>query len=370
MREGLRQRLRDPVFWNDALQLFKTAFAGVVAWVLAAAVFDLPQPFLAPWSALLVVHATVYRTFSQGAQQVAATFVAVLLAAGVGNFLGLDTVAVGVLLVVGLLMGALPWMGPATTVATTAVVVLTTGYEDDAMLISRLLDTGIGVAVGLLVNVAVWPPLRRRTAVTAMDHIDDAIGELLEDIGTALREGWEADDVDEWMERTRSLDGDLDHAWSLVRQAQESARMNPRRSAGEVRDPQQWHQLLRRMEQAVAETRSMVRTLGAQVDGGRSWDADFADPWGRLLSETGRAAADADAGAIRDLRVQLERLVEELTAPGQLSPLWPVHGALVINLRNILDAMDEVAAANPLGQPPVPVPLPRMRHRSPTGTGA
>jgi uncharacterized membrane protein YgaE (UPF0421/DUF939 family) len=362
MREALGRRLRDPIFWNDALQLLKTAVAAVIAWVLAAAVFDLPQPFLAPWAALLVVHATVYRTFSQGAQQVAATVVGVLLAAAVGNVLGLDTGAVAVLLVVALTVGQLPWFGAeATTIAATAVVVLTTGFEDDTMLISRLLDTGIGVAVGLLVNVLVWPPLRRRTAVVAMDQIDDGIGQLLEDIGDALREGWDDDDVSDWIERSRSLDGDLDHAWALVRQAQESARMNPRRSAGEVRDPQQWHQLLRRMEQAVAETRSMARTLGGQVAG--RWDADFARPWGQLVSEAGRAAADADAEAIRDLRVRLERLVEELTAPGRLSPLWPVHGGLVINLRNILDAMDDVAAANPLGQPPVP--LARLRRRVP-----
>ena len=31
-------------------------------------IFDLPQAFLAPWAALLVVHATVYRTFSRGLQ--------------------------------------------------------------------------------------------------------------------------------------------------------------------------------------------------------------------------------------------------------------------------------------------------------------
>ena len=57
-------RLRDPIFWNGATQLVKTVVAAVVAWVLAASTLDLPQPFLAPWSALLVVHATVYRTFS------------------------------------------------------------------------------------------------------------------------------------------------------------------------------------------------------------------------------------------------------------------------------------------------------------------
>ena len=41
--------------------------------------------------------------------------------------------------------------------------------------------------------------------------------------------------------------------------------MTPR-SAGEFRDPAQWHGLLHRMEQAVAETRSMARTLGAPAD--------------------------------------------------------------------------------------------------------
>src|SRR5688500_15625039 len=89
MWEMLHARLRDPVWWSQLTQLVKTVLAAVVAWVIAASVLDLPQPFLAPWSAILVVHATVYRTFSRGAQQVAATVVAVLLAAGVGQLMGL-----------------------------------------------------------------------------------------------------------------------------------------------------------------------------------------------------------------------------------------------------------------------------------------
>ena len=228
-------RLRDPVFWSDVVQLFKTVVAAVIAWVLATTVFDLPQPFLAPWAAILVVHATVYRTFSRGLRQVAAAVVAVLLAALVGNVLGLDTVAVAVLIVLALALGSLPWFGTeTTTIATTALVVLTTGFSDDARLLSRLLDTGIGIAVGLAVNVVVWPPLRRRTAIVAMNRIDDGIGELLVDIGTALDKGGEAVNVAGWIERTRDLDEELDQAWALVRQARESARMNPRRAAGDV----------------------------------------------------------------------------------------------------------------------------------------
>jgi len=356
-------RLRDPVFWNDGTQLLKTGLAAVLAWVLATEVFSLSQSFLAPWAALLVVHATVYRTFSRGLRQVAAAVAGVLLAWAVGNALGLDTVSVAVVLTLGLAIGALPWFGEeAITVAATAMVVLTTGFSsDDSMLLDRLGDTAIGIVVGLLVNAAVWPPLRRRTAITAMNHVDDDIGELLADMGARLVDGCSDDDVADWVERTRALDGDLDHAWSLVRQAQESGRMNPRRSARGLRDPRQWRALLHRMEQAVAETRSMARTLGYHSSSRDRWDPAFRERWPLLVGDAGRAIADADPGAIREIRERLSALVDELGSVGPSSPQWPVHGALIINLRNTLDAMDEVAAANPLGQPPLPIaPLQRL----------
>lgn len=359
MRARLGERLHDPVFWNDVLQLLKTALAAVIAWVLARNVFGLPQPFLAPWAALLVVHATVFRSFSRGAMQVAATFVAVLLAATVGQLLGLDTWAVIVVLVVGMALGALPWMGAdTTTIASTAMVVLTTGYGD-GLLFSRLIDTAVGVGVGLVVNLMVWPPLHRRTTIASMDRIDDAIGELLIDMGTTMSGRCDSDDIHRWIERTRNLDGDVDHAWAVVRQATESARLNPRRSAHELRDPQEWHSLLRRMEQAIAEIRSMARTLDAQVVRSGTWPPDFAAPWASMLADAGSAVADADAAGLRAVHERLRALVEEVSTLDVLSEQWPVHGALIVNLRNILEAMSEVAAANPMGRPALP--LARLR---------
>jgi uncharacterized membrane protein YccC len=364
-----RGRARDPVFWNDVTQLLKTGLAAVLAWVLATEVFSLPQSFLAPWAALLVVHATVYRTFSRGLRQVTAAVVGVVLAWGVGNALGLDAVSVAVVLLLGLAIGALPWFGEeATTAAATALVVLTTGFSnDDTMLLARLGDTAIGIGVGLAVNAVVWPPLRRRTAISAMNHVDDCIGALLVDMGDRLVDGCTDDDVAEWVDRTRSLDGDLDHAWALVRQAQESGRMNPRRSARELRDPQRWRGLLRRMEQSVADTRSMARTLGYHSASQDQWDAGFRDRWPRLLGAAGRAVADADPDAIRATRDRLNSLVDEVGALAPTPALWPVYGALMINLRNILDAMDEVAVADPLGQPPLPMAGLRERGRSVRG---
>jgi Aromatic acid exporter family member 1 len=351
------------VFWNDAIQLVKTGLAAVLAWVLATEVFSLSQSFLAPWAALLVVHATVYRTFSRGLRQVTAAVAGVLVAWAVGNAFALDTVAVAVVLALGLVVGALPWFGEESiTVAATAMVVLTTGFSsDDSVLLDRLGDTAIGIVVGLLVNAAVWPPLRRRTAITAMNQLDDSIGDLLCDMGAQLVDGCSDQDVVDWVDRTRSIDDEIDHAWSLVRQAQESGRMNPRRSARGLRDPQRWRSLLRRTEQAVAETRSMARTLGYHTASRDAWHPVFRDSWPLLVGDAGRAIADADPRGIRATRDRLNSLVDEVGTVSPSSTLWPVYGALVINLRNTLDAMDEVAAANPLDQPPLPIaPLQRL----------
>jgi len=361
LRDRVDARLGDPIWWNDVLQLAKTVLAAVTAWVLASSVLDLPQPFLAPWAALLVVHATVYRTFSKGAQQVAATVVAVLLATAVGEWLGLTTVSMALLLAVALLLGSIPWLGAeATTIAATGVVVLATGFDDDVMLISRLLDTAIGVGVGLLVNVIVWPPLRRRTAAKALDRIDDSIGELLVDMAAGLGDAVGDEEIEAWVDRTRDLDSDLDQAWALVRQAQESARMNPRRSARPMKDPRQWRGLLRRMEQAVAETRSLARTLGGQEAHRETWGEAFAEPWISMLGDAGQAASDADPTALLDVRRRLEQLSEDLRSTDR-SPEWPIYGALIINLRNIVDAMGEVAEANPIGGNELPIRVPRRR---------
>jgi uncharacterized membrane protein YccC len=348
--ERARMLARSRLLWTDLLQLAKTVVAGVIAWVLADQVFALPQAFLAPWSALLVVHATVYRTFSRGLQQVSTAVLGVLLAWSVGNLLGLSVLAVAVLLTVGLALGALRWFrDESTTVAATALIVLTTGFSrQDQLLVDRLFDTAIGIVVGLLVNLVVWPPLRDYSAARAINRVDAGVGELLTRIAEQLHQGCGPDAAMEWVGRTRELDAGLDEAWALLRQARESSRLNPRRAAKGLKQTDGYEQVLRNDEQAVAETRSMARTLAHSIEDVIEWDATFRGRWLGLLEDLGAAIRSPDADRITQVRAELAKLTNDMSTQDLSARHWPEYGALIMNLRNVATSMDRVVEANPV----------------------
>jgi uncharacterized membrane protein YgaE (UPF0421/DUF939 family) len=362
MRARLGDRLRDPIAWADASQLAKTVGAAVVAWVLAVHVFGLSQAFMAPWAALLTVHSTVFGTLRRGAQQAGASVLGVLIAYAGWTVFGGDALALGATVLVGMLVGAVPGVRAPLTTASTAVVVLTTGYIDNSgMLADRLLDTGIGIAVGLLVNLLVWPPLRDRAAARHIDVIDDRLGALLTTIADDLADNCKRERADDWITRTDRLDSDVDHAWRVLEEARESGRMNPRRGvAGRMRAAEEMTQIINRLAQAVAETRSMARTIRVSPDGPGGWDPEFREAWVALLHQAGDAVTRADADGLRSAREKLGRLSDRLAVDQLDGGPWPMFGALLVNLRNVLDALDVVAEAQP-----VMVPTPTIVRPAP-----
>ena len=264
----MRLHTPDAVEVADWAQHGKTALAGLIAWVVATDVLGLEQPFLAPWAAVLVVHATVYRTVSRGGQQIAATFLGVLLAWASGTLFGVGPLGMGVMLAVAFLLGRHRWLEEeSTTVATTGIVVLATNVIGTPHLLAgRLLDTSIGVVVGLAVNLVVWPPLRDRAARTYAHHLPQQLADTLEQMAADLgRRGHDldSDDVEAWLRGCREVDVDIDHAWGLLRQAQESSRFNPRRS--QPADLDEIVRALHLLEEAVAEAMSLARTVATSA---------------------------------------------------------------------------------------------------------
>jgi hypothetical protein len=368
---SLRDRLRDPVMWTGVSQLLKTVLATVIAWVLAAQVFGLEQAYLAPWAALLTVHATVFGSLRRGVRQAGASVIGILVAFAAGQLFGLSAVSVGAVILVGLLVGSIGGLREdTTTTAATALIVLTNGYSDNGGILgTRLLDTGLGIAVGLLVNLLVWPPLRDRSAASQIDAVAEGVGRLVSEIAARLSSECGPADVDGWIAKTNALDRAIDRAWTVLAQARESGRLNPRRAtARRMRAAQGFDDILGRLGQAVAETRSMARTIGHARVPASEWDPGFRERWRELLNRAGEAISTGDAGAVASVRGDLTTYADEVAVSHLREGFWPVAGAVLVNLRNILDALDVVADAQPVEVPrPTLRPAPRHQPNRPTG---
>ncbi len=354
----------------DLLQNAKAALAGVVAWVVAVHVLGLDQPFLAPWAAVLVVHATIYRTVSQGGQQIAATFVGVLLAWGCGRLFDVGALGMGTMLVVAFLLGRHRWLrDESTTIATTGIVVLATNaaFQTD-LLASRLLDTTVGVVVGLLVNLVVWPPLRDRAAWARVDALPDELAAVLAEMATGLGPELEAADTLPWVRRLREVDEGVDEAWRLLTQARESGRMNPRRS--QPAGLEDLRRTLHLLEQAVADTLSMARTLATSAENATMWDPGFRAAWQRMLEATAEAVEEQDGERLRGIRSEIGRVAEELSTDSLPGSAWHEYGGLLVNLRNVVGALIEVQDRSHRSDPslrrskryPVRTKIPRLWH--------
>jgi hypothetical protein len=88
-------------------------------------------------------------------------------------------------------------------------------------------------------------------------------------------------------------------------------------------------------------------SLSKRIFGQRSRDPVLWTELVQLLKTVAAAVAAADASAMTQVRADLEGLSGELAhdLPGKS---WPVYGALIVNLRNIVEALGDVAEAQPV----------------------
>jgi uncharacterized membrane protein YgaE (UPF0421/DUF939 family) len=326
----------------DVLQNAKTVLAGVVAWVLATEVFGLEQAFLAPWAAVLAVHATAFRTVSRAGQQVVGTFAGVVLAWASAQAVSPSWLAMGVMLAASFLVAAVPWMrDEGTNIATTGIVVLATNaVVQENLLVSRLIDTTVGIVVGLAVNLLVWPPLRDQAALSRVQRLPLELAGILAEMAEHLRPDLPSQDVEHWVRRCREVDEHIDEAWGLLRQATESSRLNPRRSR--PADLEDLSTALHLMEQAVADTLSMSRTVATSAERATLWSDEFRTAWAQLLTATATATTDGDTAALREVRHRLAGLAGDLSTDELARSAWHEYGGLLVNLRNIARSLGDV----------------------------
>lgn len=336
---------------TDLLQILKATLATGVAWVVAAHVLELQQAFLAPWLALLTVHATVYRTVWRGSQAVLASGLGLVVSYVAVQLLGYDLVATPALVVsvlVGLLLArAFLARDEGVAVATTALFVITAGYgshqaAEEMMLSHRFLDTLVGVATGLLVNLLVAPPLDDRVVDSATSDVTRRLGQLLVRMAEDLRGDVDEGVSQEWLEATRDLDDSLDRAQQHLAFTRESRWANPlRHRSRRTADPDHAEAVIYRLEDGIAQARAVARIVHESVVAAEEWDPEFRRRWTDVLERVGQRVADPgrDTGGAPGL----DDLVHDLSVADLPDRRWPLYGALITALDNVAGIADDVA---------------------------
>ena len=169
--------------------------AATAAWWLSREVLDSMLPFLAPWTALLAVHATMHRSLSRGAQTTVASTIGVGLSFLIGAYLGVNVWTFALALFVGLAGARLSWIrDESVAIATTAIFILGSGFsEQQPLLLDRIIEVGVGMAIGVLANLLIIPPLRDQQAARYVDSISRRMGDVLINMADGFSTSWETD---------------------------------------------------------------------------------------------------------------------------------------------------------------------------------
>ncbi|MBP2472620.1 uncharacterized membrane protein YgaE (UPF0421/DUF939 family) [Crossiella equi] len=245
----------DRHFWTQSV---KTALAAVLAWLVAAQLLRLPHPFLAPYAAFFVVNDTVYRSFANGAQQLASLLTGLVLAWVTAELVPWPLAGLGLVVLAGLALGRLRVFGDnGQWVAVTALLVLTYGQATEQQTLAmRAVESGLGVVVGVAVNFLVLPPVHLRGARRA-------VAALAADLGTLVREMADQPEPSgrarEWARRADDLRERANAAHRANGRAEESARFTRWRACSPERGA-----ALRALARVAEEVRHQADTLRDQ----------------------------------------------------------------------------------------------------------
>ncbi|OSY50055.1 hypothetical protein BG846_04293 [Streptomyces fradiae ATCC 10745 = DSM 40063] len=295
-----------------AAQSLKAALAALVAWIVASRVLHAPMAFIAPWAAVALVRSTVYRSLTESLEQLAAIALGTTLATAAGTALGDPTLAMALVLPVVLLLGNWRRLGDQGVYgATAALFTLTTGDSGVEQGVARLLETGLGAAVGVAVNLLVRPPVYLRDSRNALRTASGAVSACLSSVARGLGGGsWDHGDAREWDEQARRAVELVGGARSALARTEESTRLNPAAPgrAHLLRHGGPYAHALYVLEEVARYTRDLTHTLMEAADDGavrpRPED-DVAVRYGALLE---RAAAALEA---------YRRVVEEDSGPAR-----------------------------------------------------
>ncbi|MFH9613554.1 aromatic acid exporter family protein [Streptomyces pratensis] len=257
---------------DTLLVIGKSALAATLAWVIAYNGLNARSPAFAPFSAVLIMQVTVYRSVLQSLRYVGAVVAGVLVQAALGFLAGPDLLTFVLVALIALTIGrwhVLGVQGPQVATAAFFAFSTYTSSSGDAQRLHRLGEIVvlvlIGCAIGTAVNVLVAPPLRYRSAEYGIRNLAHTLHDLLADMYPVLAEGVpDPDTTGGWRTRAGRTEEVIGQARSRLQTAKESALFNPRRLLRAYREHpgfQGYEAVLGALERTLYQMSSLTRGL-------------------------------------------------------------------------------------------------------------
>ncbi|QHC69469.1 FUSC family protein [Rathayibacter sp. VKM Ac-2801] len=322
------------------LQLVKTAAATVVTWLLAAVVFPGTLPVFGAIAALLVVAPSINQSFSKALERSVGVIIGVIVGSVIGTVLGGESIIVLLAIVAAIAVGWAVRLTPASAVQIpiSAMLVLSVGAVTPNYALDRILETLLGAAVGVVINVLIVPPVVLAPAERAIGDLTVQLAAALDDLGDALQAVVPRRRLDELLINARLLQTMQSKAEEAIATGEESLRLNPRRSAHRDR-LLALDSVVPRLGRIVTRVRGMTRTVHDLYDDELVGEPTIAD----IAVQLHRAAHDLRLLVQSSVDVpEPEAITDELpalTAPLVIATPHPQHwillGALAEDLRRI-----------------------------------
>jgi hypothetical protein len=363
---------------TPGLRTVKTVAAAVVSFAIATALHTSDSPILAPLTALLVVQLTMYETLSHGWERILSVTAGVSVAAVFANVVGLNWWSLGAVVAVSLVAGRLLRLGPhLPEVAISAMLVLAVGGTEVAAT-QRVVETLIGAAVGILVNIAIAPPLYIQPAGDAVAELAVRMGDFSSALAADLRGTWSREAADLHLAKARALGEEVARAERELTRVEQSARLNPRAHEAGHAQPR-LRTALTALEHAQIGLRNLSRALLDRTFylppelAGEAYDpaardalADVVDTIAAAVSAVAPLAAapeddratepDGVAAHLLDLERATERLSHLLYVdPGADPAAWQQHGALLAAVSRIRVEIDAAIRPSTTVWRPTPI---------------
>lgn len=333
------------------LQVAKMGTAAVVTWGVCWLLLPHATPAFGVIAALLVVQPSVNQSFSKAIERSVGVVIGVLVAYFAVLIFGVTGWLILTAVVVSLLLGWALRLSPSSAIQIpiSAMLVLALGATTPGYAVDRVIETLIGAIVGVIVNLAIVPPVLTRPASEAISALGEHVAQSLDAMAGLLSQPSSPQDRTSALIEARLLRPMQQKAATAVAAAEESLKFNPRRGNHRV-DVAQDARVLALLTILVNRVLLMHRAIVDRYD-----DDLLREPITESLStEMARAAHDLRVVLQRaDLTTESSVLVEAdqpaLTAPLRVatpgSEHWILLGSLLEDMRRVREEIVAVRDA-------------------------